>query len=228
MHALLHNAKAVFFDLDGTLVDSAKDLHVALNCALDKSSLPQVTEQQVRTWIGRGALVLVDSAVQYASTQATCTANVYSSERVNTVLVDFLAFYQNNVCQHSEVYVGVYDLLEMLKADGKHLACITNKPIQPALTLLSTLNLASFFSLTLGGDSLDEKKPSPMPLTHALTHFDIAPADAVMVGDSMFDIAAARAAHIASIGISHGYNAGQPLAASDPTLLIDSFDELLS
>lgn len=219
MHPIL-NKKTVFFDLDGTLVDSAKDIHHSLNLALSKNNLAEVTEQQVRSWIGRGGKVLVE----YAVASVTDTQNHPETDKVFN---NFIETYQENVCIHTTIYDGVLELLEALKGQGITLVCITNKPEQPALKLLKTLKLYEYFAFVLGGDTLARKKPDPLPLNHALEKLGLQANDAVMVGDSKFDILAGHNANMQSIAITYGYNHGEAVTESNPTVVVDNFKELL-
>lgn len=209
--------KAVFFDLDGTLVDSASDIHAALVAALLDLGLPTVSEQNVRDWVGRGAGRLVDCAIKQLGLAADLHAPLLSQ---------FMLRYQSSVCVHSTVYDGVLACLAYFRREQLLLACVTNKPLLPAKRLLSELNLLHYFGLVLGGDSLDHRKPHPAPLLHALAYYDVLPDQAVMVGDSRNDVEAAHAAGMACIGLTYGYNHGEPLQACAPDLLLDSLHEL--
>ena len=209
--------KAVFFDLDGTLVDSASDIHAALLVALQDLGLPMVSEQQVKHWVGRGAGRLVHCAIEHLGADPHLHAPLLSQ---------FMLRYQSSVCVDSEVYDGVFSCLDYCQAQQLHLACITNKPLLPAKKLLSQLNLLHYFDLVLGGDSLDHPKPHPASLLHALAYYDVLPDQAVMIGDSRNDVEAAHAAGMACIALTYGYNHGEPLQACAPDLLLDSLLEL--
>lgn len=230
MHPLLASAEAVFFDLDGTLVDSAADLHQSLSHALAQYALGTVTLQQVRDWIGRGAHALVASAVSYCLEQNSHCQPSHQRDHAaltDEVLTHFLRHYQCHACEQTSVYPSVIELLDVLANADKCLACITNKPIAPAKIVLSSLGLADYFTLVLGGDSLEKKKPHPLPLIYTLAHFDLAASQAVMVGDSMFDVQAAQAANMPCIALSTGYNHGKPIIDASPDLVIASFRDVL-
>ena len=209
--------KAVFFDLVGTLVDSAGDIHAALVAALQDLGLPLVSEWQVRNWVGRGAGRLVHCAIESLGLPADLHA---------PLLNQFMLRYQSSVCVDSEVCDGVLRCLSYCQSQQLHMACITNKPLLPAKQLLSQLNLLGYFGLVLGGDSLDHRKPHPAPLLHALSYYDVLPDQALMIGDSRNDVEAAHAAGMACIALSYGYNHGEPLQACAPDLLLDSLHEL--
>ena len=209
---------AVFFDLDGTLVDSASDILRAVNFALYDIGVDPVTSLQVRLWVGRGASRLI---------QCVRECRGISSERHDELLTAFLKHYQDEVCVDSTVYPGVRDFLDWCHEQKLHVACITNKPYASTLKLLKALNLLGDFPLILAGDSLEHRKPHPAPLLHALAHFNVKANHAVMIGDSRNDIEAARAAGMPCIAVRYGYNHGEPISYSEPDLVLDSLVELL-
>lgn len=214
--------KLVMFDLDGTLVDSAADIAVALNRALADLGLPGVSEAQVRTWVGRGASRLVHCALEHQRQP------VDGFERLHeTLLARFMARYQEDVSGHSTLYPGAAELLAACRGAGIALACVTNKPYAPARALLADMAILEPFDLLLGGDSLANKKPHPGPLQHCLRHFGVAPAAALMVGDSRNDVEAARAAGVPCVALPWGYNHGEPIEACQPDWLLEGLVDLL-
>lgn len=208
----------LLFDLDGTLVDSAADIHRSLNLALHDLGLPVVTGQQVRTWVGRGAGRLVHCVIEHLHLAAHWH---------EPLLKQFMQRYQAEVCVDSELYDGVLAFLDAAKAQGCQLACITNKPYQPARDLLAALDLLPYFSLLLGGDSLDHRKPHPAPILHALQYYRVDAPQALMIGDSRNDVEAAHAAGVACVALTYGYNHGEPITLCQPDLILDSLRELL-
>lgn len=210
--------KAVFLDLDGTLIDSAADILRAVNFALYDLGLEPVSDAQVRMWVGRGASRLI---------QCVREARGIGLDRHDELLQHFMQHYQAEVCVDSIIYPGVVEFLAWCKSHHLYLACITNKPYQPAVKLLAALNLLDDFSLVLGGDTLEHRKPHPAPLLHALSYYDLTPAEAVMVGDSRNDVEAAHAAGLRCIALGYGYNHGEPIADCAPDLLLDSLAGLI-
>lgn len=210
--------QAVFFDLDGTLVDSAADIMRAVNFALYDIGIDPVTNAQVRLWVGRGASRLI---------QCVREARGIAQERHEELLAAFLKHYQDEVCVDSTVYAGVREFLDWCHKQKLHIACITNKPYASTLKLLKALNLLGDFSLILGGDSLEHRKPHPAPILHALSHFGVTANHAVMIGDSRNDIEAAHAASVPCIAVRYGYNHGESIAYCEPDLVLDSLVELL-
>jgi phosphoglycolate phosphatase len=210
--------KLVLLDLDGTLVDSAADIHIALNRALGDLGLGAVTEAQVRRWVGQGASRLIQCVLENGH---------LTHELHGLLLAQFMKRYTASVCETSTIYPGVAEFMAACKAQGITLACVTNKPYAPARGLLEALNLLDDFALLIGGDTLPHRKPHPEPLLHCLHHFEVAVADALMVGDSRNDVEAARAAHMKVVALSYGYNHGEPIADSNPDWLVDSLASLI-
>ena len=216
--AHFEHIQAVFFDLDGTLVDSAADIMRAVNFALYDIGVDPVTNAQVRLWVGRGASRLI---------QCVRECRGIAQERYDELLTSFLRHYQDEVCVDSTIYSGVREFLDWCHKNKLHVACITNKPYASTLKLLKALNLLGDFSLILGGDSLEHRKPHPAPILHALSHFGVQASQAVMIGDSRNDIEAAHAASVPCIAVRYGYNHGEPIAYCEPDLVLDSLVELL-
>lgn len=216
--------KAIFFDLDGTLVDSLPDLASAIDSMLIEQKLNPVGAQKTSLWIGNGARKLVLRALAYA--QSVSEFEVDCTELEHSLSI-FFKYYAACSGSLSKLYPGVLQTLQGLKESGVRLCVITNKPKQFTPVVLFELGISDFFELVLSGDSLDEKKPSPVPILHALKTLKLPKKQVVMVGDSNSDINAANAAGIKSICVTYGYNHG-----NDPMLLpanhhINHFTELL-
>jgi len=196
--------RLVIFDLDGTLVDSLSDIAEALNLTLSDWQLPQVDEATVRGWIGEGVRVLVSRALSALG----------SPLALDEVMPGFMRHYGETLLHHPRLYPGAAEALQGLQAGGARLAMCTNKPTRFVEPLLAHLGVAQYFAAILGGDSLPERKPSGVPLLHLCTQFDCPPAQALMVGDSGTDAAAAKAAGVPLVMMSYGY-----LRGLDPTQL---------
>jgi len=212
--------QAFVFDLDGTLVDSVPDLSWALNAALVEMTLPQVTQAQVRTWVGNGSVKLVERAVM------SLPNNGDPEVLTSTLHSGFLKHYKTAVCLHSCLYPGVLSLLEHIQQLNVPMVLVTNKPFAFVPPLLKALGIEHFFSLMLGGDSLHEKKPSALPLLHAAQHMGIAPDQCLMVGDSLSDFKSARAANMPVLLLEQGYNQGVNLADLQPDCLLADINQL--
>jgi phosphoglycolate phosphatase len=196
--------QAVLFDLDGTLLDTVADIEAALTRALAEQSLPPLPQAQVRTLIGRGVPVLI---------QRVAASLAAAGERPDgaALLASFQRHYQW-IHQQDELrtcaYPGVSAGLAQLHDLGLRLAVVTNKPHPAAVAVLARCDLARWINVVIGGDPGVPPKPHPQPLLAACRQLGVAPARAVMVGDSMVDVLAARAAGVAVVCVPYGYNEG--------------------
>jgi phosphoglycolate phosphatase len=194
-------------DLDGTLVDSAPDIAHCLGCALEAVGFPAPGEARTRAWVGDGLETLIARALAAASAAhgAAAPQSASAEERHPAALRAFLACYGDNLFVRSRLYPGVADTLDRLLARGIRLACITNKRHSFSEALLDQAGILDRFELLLGGDSLPEKKPSPLPLTAAASTLGVDARAAALVGDSHQDMRAARGAGYQFIFASYGY-----------------------
>lgn len=213
--------KAIAFDLDGTLIDSVPDLAVATQATLAELGLTSCTEAQVRTWVGNGAEMLMRRAMSHA------LGSDVTQTMLDAAMPSFMHHYQQNLEKHSALYADVYRVLQTLFDKGLKLAVVTNKPYRFTLPLLEAFKINDFFSLVLGGDSLAKMKPDPLPLEHLLTQWQLDKSELLMVGDSKNDILAAKAAGVASIGLTYGYNYGEDIGLTGPDVVCEQFAEIL-
>jgi phosphoglycolate phosphatase len=203
-----HAVELLAVDLDGTLVDSAPDIAHCLGRALEAVGFAAPSEALARAWIGDGIEVLIGRALAHAAQSAEHRGQ---SKRAGTgddhaaALRAFLACYGDNLFVRSRLYPRAIETLDTLRARGVRLACITNKRFAFSQELLTDAGVRDRFELLLGGDSLPEKKPSPLPLLTAASQLGVAPAAAVLVGDSHQDLRAARSAGFGFIWATYGY-----------------------
>ncbi|MBK5274316.1 MAG: HAD-IIIA family hydrolase [Desulfuromonadales bacterium] len=194
----------VLFDLDGTLVDSLHDLTDAVNHMLKGFDRQQLTPEQVRQLVGKGAGNLVQRALA-----------TDSCEDIGRGLAMFTEYNAIHIVDKSRLYPGARELLQQLAAAGIRMAVITNKNEALSRLILKALDINSFFETIAGGDSYSEMKPSPLPLLRVIGEQGINPAESVMVGDSINDIQAGRRAGITTIGCGWGYGEQQEIADAD-------------
>jgi phosphoglycolate phosphatase len=201
--------KVLAVDLDGTLVDSAPDIAHCVGVALEAVGLDAPGEARTRTWIGDGIEALLARALAAAdaegATRAAPPDGRAVADRQAAAFAAFSACYRNNLFQRSELYPTVERTLDALRARGIRLCCVTNKRYAFSEALLREAGLLDLFELVLGGDSLPEKKPSPLPLNVAAEKLGVAPASATLVGDSPQDLRAARAAGFSFVFADYGY-----------------------
>jgi len=219
----LENKTLLIFDLDGTLINSALDLAVAVNYMLETLELETFNEETIHGWVGNGALILVQRALSGNRTIDDNLDNTY----VQHALKIFLDFYEANLCVMTKPYPHVVTTLQTLQTKGYTLAIVTNKPFKFVKPILNKLGLDKLFSLILGGDSLKKKKPDPMPLLHVCTSLEVNIKESIMIGDSKNDVLAANACHMDSVGVTYGYNYGESIDVHKPTIIIDDFSTLL-
>ncbi|WP_139538983.1 phosphoglycolate phosphatase [Klebsiella spallanzanii] len=234
----LQNIRGVAFDLDGTLVDSAPGLTAAVDNALYALELPVAGEERVVTWIGNGADVLMQRALTWARQERVTLRAAQGKPSVDhddipvaeqqAILRKLFDRYYAEVAEEgSFLFPAVADTLGALHAKGLPLALVTNKPTPFVAPILESLDIAKYFSVVIGGDDVKNKKPHPDPLLLVAEKLGLAPAELLFVGDSRNDIQAAKAAGCCSIGLTYGYNYGEPISLSEPDYIFDQFNELL-
>ncbi|MFK5893460.1 MAG: phosphoglycolate phosphatase [Pseudomonadota bacterium] len=212
--------KLILIDVDGTLVDSVPDLAFCVDEMQKFLGLAPYGEAVVRNWVGNGVPRLVRRALTNSLDGEPEDALFDKAYPV------FLEIYQDNVSKRSSLYPGVKEGLEWLKSQDLFLGCITNKAERFTLPLLKDLGVADYFGITVCGDTLPKKKPDPMPLLHAADFFSVSPAQSLMLGDSISDVKASRAAGFGIVCMSYGYNHGDDIRLVNPDKVIDSMAQL--
>lgn len=210
----MKNIDLIIFDLDGTLIDSLDDLTNATNHMLLSLGRSAVTRDQVRGYVGQGARRLVEKALPAAT-----------ADEIERGLVLFLAYNEKHIVDQTSLYPGARETLTALREAGLTLAVVSNKNVALCTKVLTTLGADGFFACVIGADSLAERKPAPQPLLKVLRDLGVPPERAIMVGDSINDIAAGQAAGMATIGCTFGY--GDLAEIEDADFMIDSLPELL-
>ncbi|RKZ47731.1 MAG: phosphoglycolate phosphatase [Gammaproteobacteria bacterium] len=218
----LSQPEMVLLDLDGTMVDTVPDLTYCLDNMLHELSLPEAGETKVREWVGNGIERLVKRGL----------TNDFDGEPdaslFEKALPIFIDSYRENACKHSQLYAGVREGLDYLANNGFKLGCVTNKLSQFTNTILETLNIQNAFGIVISGDTLAKKKPDPLPLLHAAEYFGVKPEQSLMIGDSVNDVSAARAAGFQVLCVSYGYNLGQDIRLAKPDYVVDSLADLVN
>ena len=207
-------------DVDGTLVDSVPDLAYCVDQMMIELGMKERGEKKVRHWVGNGIPKLVERALT-DDLEASPTKEVF-----DVAYPIFLDLYADNTAARSCLYAGVKEGLDYLKSKDYQLGCVTNKAEQFTHPLLKTLGIFDDFKIVISGDTLAKKKPDPLPLVHAASYFNISPQECLMLGDSVSDVKAARAAGFSIICMSYGYNHGNDIADESPDLVIDSMSQL--
>ncbi len=213
--------QGVFFDLDGTLLESAPDLLLAVEAAMRAIHRPVPDLERLRHWVGNGTEKLVQRAIT-GSMEAE--ADPALMQRAMPV---FNEAYARALGRASHPFPGVVETLERLQKRGLPMACITNKPQDFTEPLLRDHGLLAFFTVVVGGDRLPEKKPHPAPLRFAARGLGLPVDRCLMVGDSRHDVEAARNAGCPVVAVSYGYNHGEDIRSARPDAVVDAFPQLL-
>jgi phosphoglycolate phosphatase len=216
----LKRPEMVLIDVDGTLVDSVPDLAYCVDAMMQELGLPQRGEARVRQWVGNGVERLVQRAL-INQLDGEADQAMYAK-----ALPVFEALYRDNTSKRSCLYPGVEQALDFLNTTGVRIGCVTNKASQFTLPLLKELGVHDYFEIIICGDMLERKKPDPMPLLHAAEQLDTSPAASLMIGDSMSDVKAARAAGFQIVCMSYGYNHGEDIRDYSPDAVVDSMTEI--
>jgi phosphoglycolate phosphatase len=212
--------KLIMIDVDGTLVDSVPDLAYCIDEMMQKLGLRKWGEAKVRHWVGNGIPKLVERALT-GELEGRPIKDVF-----DIAYPIFLDLYEDNTAQRSYLYDGVREGLDYLKSQGYQLGCVTNKSEQFTHPLLKVLCIFNDFKIIISGDTLAKRKPDPMPLLYCAEHFNLKPEECLMLGDSVSDVKAARAAGFDIICMSYGYNHSNDIADENPDLVIDSMSQL--
>lgn len=217
------NKKVIIFDLDGTLIDSSPDLSHAVNHMLEQLNLSTFSESTVHGWVGNGASTLVKRALSGDS----LIDETIDPKLFEKALDIFLKFYAKNLCVATTLYPNVKETLASLKKEGYILVIVTNKPFDFVAPILKGLGLDGLFEFYLGGESLEKRKPDPMPLFYVCEKLKVTVEECVMIGDSKNDIISANHAKMQSVGVTYGYNYGEDIALYQPTMMVDDFADIL-
>jgi phosphoglycolate phosphatase len=209
--------KAVIFDLDGTLIDTAPDLWRATNHCLSLRGRSDVTLEEVRAFVGHGARKLIARGL-------AATGDPLGDQDIETLYGAFVAYYGDNIAVDSAPFPGCLALLERLKAEGIGLGICTNKLEGLSRKLIDTLGMSAYFDAIIGPDTIGIGKPDPAPYREALRRMGHRDGPSLLVGDSETDVLTARAAGVPIIGVTFGYTA-RPVETYGPDALVSDLGQ---
>jgi len=212
--------KLVMFDLDGTLIDSVPELADATDQMLQQLGRAPAGMDKVRNWVGNGAPILVRRALA-----DNYDHQAISAEQEAQALAIFMDAYAQ-VDSQTTLYPGAIECLAQLQNLGIKIAMVTNKPERFLPDLLAEINMAQYFDWVVGGDTFPQRKPDPTGLLWVMQQAGVSAEQSVFIGDSKNDVHAARAAQVACVGVSYGYNYGEPISAENPALVVDDLRDL--
>lgn len=214
--------KLLVFDLDGTLIDSARDLCNSVNAALEHMGRPPLEDAIIASFVGNGAPMLVRRSLAVENGVAP---DEIHDEELATAYTFFLDHYRAHKLDFTRVYDGVLESLAALHllADGSRrpMAVLTNKPVRPARAICEGLGMGEYFFRICGGDSFPLKKPDPMGLRSLMGEANVRPEQTLMIGDSKVDVLTARNAGAWSLGCQFGFGP-QNLMDEAPDLVVNS------
>lgn len=214
--------KLIVFDLDGTLIDSARDLCNSVNAALEHMGRPHLPDQIIASFVGNGAPMLVRRSLAVENGVAP---DEIHDEELATAYQFFLDHYHEHKLDFTYAYEGVLDALAALRVmpdgSGRALAVLTNKPVRPARAICEGLGMGTAFFRVYGGDSFPIKKPDPLGLRTIMDEAGVKPAETLMIGDSKVDVQTARNAGAWSLGCQFGFGP-QNLMEVPPDVIVDS------
>lgn len=205
----------ICFDLDGTLIDSSKDIAHCVNLVMNDLGEPTHDEIAIKEAIGRGVKELLMEIMPHRS-----------EEFIRDARERFRVYYRANPYNHTSLYDGAMELTDFLISKGKKLAIVTNKGIETTRVILKHLDIYDKFDIVIGADSLPVKKPSPEPLLYVLNKLNIAKERSVFIGDSLTDAETAKNAEIDFIGANYGFRTKKEVTKDDAILFIDTLCEL--
>jgi phosphoglycolate phosphatase len=186
--------KAIIFDLDGTLIDSAPDIHAAVNKTLAETGDGELPLEMIRGFIGNGVQVLMERVIE---------AQGLAPDRQDDMVETFLRYYEADPATLTTLYPGVQDAIEQFRDEGWAMGVCTNKPEKPSRDILKAFGIDHYFGSVVGGDSTDAKKPDPKPLLTVIEQ--LGAKSAVYVGDSEIDAECAKKAGIRFALFTEGY-----------------------
>ncbi|HEY1270585.1 MAG TPA: HAD-IA family hydrolase [Terriglobales bacterium] len=211
--------KLLIFDLDGTLVDSRRDLVESVNAMLQHFHRPELPGEVVASYVGDGAPMLVRRAL----------GDPDDERFVQEALEFFLSYYRVHKLDHTQVYQGVKEALEAIRdaqnGSDRRMAVLSNKPVNPSRAIVDALGLGEFFVRVYGGNSFQTKKPDPLGVNTLLEETGTRSDEAVMIGDSSIDVITGRNADLWTCGVTYGF-APRTLADAPPDVIVDTPNEL--
>lgn len=209
---------ALLFDLDGTIIDSAPDVCASVNRVLEAMDRPPITVEDTKMLVGFGARTLVEKTL-------AMTGETGSEKDVDFLLNGFLDSYKRHPSEHSVIFPGARDALDLFAQNGIKLGICTNKPEATCFPVLEAFDLKRYFPTIICGDTLEFRKPDPRHVFHTLDEMGAVHSGAAFIGDSEADIEAANNANLPSILVSFGY-CHVPFENLKTDAVIDHFDEL--
>ena len=203
----------IIFDLDGTLINSIEDITNALNYAFEPFGVSDLTTTEVTVMVGEGPSKLIQDVLT--------ERNLVADKEI--LVTRFLDYYASHPVDKTVLYPGTREMLETLK--GVKMAIVTNKTEEISREILKKFELDTYFDMVVAVDTIAQRKPSPGPVMHVLSAFNLTPEDAIIVGDSAIDIQTGKASFVRTVAVTHGY--GKDGFQKEADFIISSLPELI-
>ena len=210
--------KAILFDLDGTLFETAPELSDAVNLMLKDLEMDKLKTNEIKHFIGKGTENLIKQSLRLSS-KKILTPVFFKAEKL-------FSYHYSLISAKSLMFEGVEKVISDLKAKDFLLGCVTNKPAIYTEALMNQSRLSDFMDIIVSGDTTEKKKPDPLPILHALDQLNIGPKEAIMVGDSIVDIEAGFAAGTYIFTVPYGYQFGESIISDKVDYAMSNFSEL--
>ena len=213
-----NNIKAILFDFDGTLFETAPELSEAVNLMLNDLEMVELKPNEIKRFIGRGAENLIKQSLEISSKKDPIPSFAKAEK--------LFAHHYSLISANSLMYAGVEKAITDLKAKDFLLGCVTNKPAIYSEALMNHSRLSDFMDIIVSGDTTEKKKPDPLPILYALDQLNVKPKDAIMVGDSVVDIEAGFEAGTYIFTVPYGYQFGESIISDKVDYAMSNFSEL--
>ncbi len=210
------NAELIIFDLDGTLIDSRRDIAVSVNETLEALSLPALSEELIYSYVGNGVRLLLEQAVQKAGLENGIERAVDVFRRV----------YPKRLLETTVMFDGVEDVLRHFLSLDKKMAVASNKPYRYVEEILNGLDMTRFFLSVKGGDSQKRNKPAPDMLNDIMSEAGVGNSASVFVGDSGIDIQTGKNCAVRTIGVTYGFRSREEVVQNLPDVIAENPAEL--
>jgi haloacid dehalogenase superfamily, subfamily IA, variant 3 with third motif having DD or ED/haloacid dehalogenase superfamily, subfamily IA, variant 1 with third motif having Dx(3-4)D or Dx(3-4)E len=207
----MRHLELYIFDLDGTLLDSGKDIALAANYAFEKLNLKTFSEEEIISKVGYGAKKLIEDLIPG-----------YPQEIKDKALEYFKEFYYSNPVIYSKLYDGAEETLKKLKELSKKVAVVTNKYEALSAEILKKLNVIDYIDLVVGADTTSEKKPHPLPVFYTLEKLKSDKDKSIIIGDSETDVLTGKNAGIKTALVLQGYGNKELALSLNPDYVLDS------
>ena len=211
--------KLIIFDLDGTLLDTVEEIAASMNDMLSEFDLPNVTLDQAKNWVGKGAPHFLNQVMEYHQLKIDVG--------YDELLQRFYHYYERRSGTGSSLYPGVMEVLEALYGSDYNLSVVTNKFKRGADKVLQSHKIDHLFDDIIGGDSFEHKKPDPIAVHYLMKKHGVQPEQVLFIGDSTTDVSTAKNAGVQVWAVPYGYKHGQPIELANPNRVMSSFSDVL-